>query len=72
MNTIIRAQLFEYSNNPNIRGNTVLDASYCYFRYNLAGKDDIAAAEADQVIDACDDLVTIFSASRKVNFKESY
>ena len=24
MNTIIRAQLFEYSNNPNIRGNTVL------------------------------------------------
>ena len=25
MNTIIRAQLFEYSNIPNIRGNTVED-----------------------------------------------
>merc|ERR1719270_2338491 len=40
-------------------------ARYLARRYNLAGKDDIAAAEADQVIDACDDLVTIFSASRK-------
>ena len=25
MNTIIRAQLFEYLNNPNIHGNTVQD-----------------------------------------------
>ena len=25
MNTIIRAQLFEYSNNPSIRGNTEMD-----------------------------------------------
>ena len=27
-NTIIRAQLFEYSNNPNIRGNTGMYDTY--------------------------------------------
>ena len=34
-------------------------------KYNLAGKDDIAAAEADQAVDALNDIFSHFVAWRK-------
>merc|ERR1719474_270634 len=46
----------------NVLCQSITIARYLARRYNLAGKDDLAAAEADQVIDACNDLVVNFRA----------
>ena len=44
-NTIIRAQLFEYSNNPNIRGNTVPNLIHLLENQLILSLDAIASLD---------------------------